>query len=320
VSGYDIIGDIHGCASQLEVLLDALEYQLDARTGAYRHPDRQAIFVGDLIDRGEKQLRVLELVRAMVDQGNAKIVMGNHEFNAIAYDTEYPAGSGNYLRPRTAKNVNQHEVFRRKVTGAVRADYLEWFQSLPLWLDLGGLRVVHACWHEPSMRVVEDALGSNRFTSRDQFVQATTEGHPLYEAIEVLLKGPEVDLRGHGLSPCVDKDGHARHSARVAWWKADASTLRDLAVMDGNFKTEDGQSYPEIPDDEVDPAVRSFCYRDDVPLFYGHYWRTYPPKDGFDFTAHTACLDFSAVKDGSLVAYRWDHETEIRPDHYFKVR
>ena len=148
---------------------------------------------------------------------------------------------------------------------------------------------------------------------------ATTEGDPLYEAIEVFLKGPEVDLADHGLSPYVDKDGHARHRARVAWWRKDAKTLHDLAVMDGNFKTEDGQRYPKLPDVELDSAERSFCYRDDVPLFDGHYWRTYPPRDGFDFTAHTACLDFTAVKDGTLVAYRWDHETEIRADHYFKA-
>jgi hypothetical protein len=133
-------------------------------------------------------------------------------------------------------------------------------------------------------------------------VPATTEGDPLYEAIEVLLKGPEVDLADHGLSPYVDKDGHARHRARVAWWRKDAKTLHVLAVMDGNFKTEDGQRYPKLPDVELDSAERSFCYRDDVPLFDGHYWRTYPPRDGFDFTAHTACLDFTAVKDGTLVA------------------
>ena len=70
--------------------------------------------------------------------------------------------------------------------------------SFPLWLDLGGLRVIHACWHEPSMRDVEEALGANRSRSRDQFVRATDEERPAYEAIEVLLKGPEINLTGHG--------------------------------------------------------------------------------------------------------------------------
>jgi hypothetical protein len=30
-----------------------------------------------------------------------------------------------------------------------------------------------------------------------------------------------------------------------------------------------------------------------------------------------ACVDFSAVKGGSLVAYRWDGETQIQTDHTF---
>ena len=49
----------------------------------WSHPKRVAIFVGDLIDRGPEQLGTLKLVRDMVEMGNARVVMGNHEFNAI---------------------------------------------------------------------------------------------------------------------------------------------------------------------------------------------------------------------------------------------
>jgi hypothetical protein len=90
----DIIGDVHGCATKLEELLTTLGYTLNDWTGAYWHPERTAIFVGDLVDRGEEQLRVLEDVKRMVDGGSAQVVMGNHEFNAIAYAIEHPAGSG----------------------------------------------------------------------------------------------------------------------------------------------------------------------------------------------------------------------------------
>jgi hypothetical protein len=69
----------------------------------------------------------------------------------------------------------------------------------------------------------------------------------------------------------------------------------------------------------VDTATSSFSYRGDVPVFYGHYWRKGLPASGFDFTTHTACVDFSAVQGGHLVAYRWDGESEIREDHYFRV-
>ena len=87
---FDLIGDIHGQAIELEVLLDKLGYK---RSGnLYHHKDRTVIFLGDFIDRGLYQKRTLELVRAMIDAGAAKAVMGNHEYNAIAYFTANDEG------------------------------------------------------------------------------------------------------------------------------------------------------------------------------------------------------------------------------------
>lgn len=67
------------------------------------------------------------------------MVLGNHEFNALAYATEWPVGSGKYLRPHddpdnpvAAKNEKQHADFLKQVTGQVRADYLAWFRTQPL--------------------------------------------------------------------------------------------------------------------------------------------------------------------------------------------
>jgi hypothetical protein len=82
---YDIIGDIHGHDYRLRALLKELGYS--ERNGAWRHPSRSVVFVGDLIDRGPGQLPTLKLVRSMVDAGSARAVMGNHEFNAIAWAT-----------------------------------------------------------------------------------------------------------------------------------------------------------------------------------------------------------------------------------------
>jgi hypothetical protein len=316
VQGHDIIGDVHGCATKLERLLDDLGYTPDEQTRAYRHPERRAVFVGDLIDRGPEQLRVLEIVKPMVDSGSAQIVMGNHEFNAITYHTEHPEGSKQYLRPHSAKNQAQHREFLDQVTGEQREYYIEWFKTLPLWLDLGELRVVHACWHEKSMKVVERELGSNRFSSVDQLARASTKSRPLYDAVEVLLKGPEISLVDRGQPPYLDKDGHRRTQARLRWWHEGATTLRELAEMGGNLKTEDDKPYPELPDIEVPADERSYVYTDQVPVFYGHYWRIGTPEHLMDWTTHTACVDFSAVKGGTLVAYRWSGERHIRLENY----
>ncbi|OAR23370.1 polynucleotide kinase-phosphatase [Streptomyces sp. ERV7] len=71
---FDIIGDIHGCRSELETLLTELGYVDGA------HPEgRTAVFVGDLVDRGPDSPGVLRRVMKMVADGNALCVPGNHE-------------------------------------------------------------------------------------------------------------------------------------------------------------------------------------------------------------------------------------------------
>jgi protein phosphatase len=75
---FDIIGDVHGCCDELETLLQTLGYQLHERT--YTHPaGRKVIFLGDLVDRGERILDTLNLVQNMVATGHALCVPGNHE-------------------------------------------------------------------------------------------------------------------------------------------------------------------------------------------------------------------------------------------------
>ncbi|MFB7217406.1 polynucleotide kinase-phosphatase [Streptomyces sp. NPDC056227] len=71
---FDIVGDIHGCSSELETLLGKLGYVDGA------HPEgRTAVFVGDLVDRGPDSPGVLRRVMSMVAAGNALCVPGNHE-------------------------------------------------------------------------------------------------------------------------------------------------------------------------------------------------------------------------------------------------
>ena len=108
---YDIIGDIHGQADKLEALLRTLGYRDTA--GAWRHAERQAIFVGDFIDRGPAQVRSVDIVRRMVDAGAALAVMGNHELNAIAWHT--PDSHG---RPAGFRSICVHTSAWRTRTGS----------------------------------------------------------------------------------------------------------------------------------------------------------------------------------------------------------
>ncbi len=80
---FDIIGDIHGCANELAMLLEQLGYTLsdDGNYGPTAIPPvgRKAIFLGDLIDRGPDSVRVLRLVMSMAAAGDALCLPGNHD-------------------------------------------------------------------------------------------------------------------------------------------------------------------------------------------------------------------------------------------------
>ena len=312
---YDIIGDVHGCATKLVALLNELGYRKD-QSGVYRHPERTAVFVGDLIDRGEEQLEVLKLVKAMVDGGSARITMGNHEFNAIAWATTDPA-TGKPLRKHTDHNREQHKAFL-ELTPEDQAYYIAWFKTLPLWLDdLDGIRVVHACWHDDSMKTVREVTGGNRLLTDEHIVRAAKEGCDLYEAVEVLLKGPEIPLEDHEMPSYWDHEANKeRKKARIRWWDDSAATLPELAELAG-VKLKNGDDYPQCERRDVnDPKYLSYVYTDTVPLFYGHYWRRWEPVHLDEWTTYTACVDFSAVRGGTLVAYRWNGEDRIVLENY----
>lgn len=79
---FDIIGDVHGCFDEAVALLRELGYEVQGDEAApmARHPEgRRAFFVGDLVDRGPKSPAVLRLVMAMVREGTALCVPGNHD-------------------------------------------------------------------------------------------------------------------------------------------------------------------------------------------------------------------------------------------------
>jgi hypothetical protein len=314
VRGYDVIGDVHGCADKLEGLLLELGYA--ERQGAYRYSGpgngRQVVFVGDLIDRGAQQIKTLELVRAMVEAGSAEIVMGNHEFNAIAFATPDPDHPGRFMRPHNAKNRKQHQAFIEGIPigSPLYAEWIKWLATLPLWLDLHGIRVVHACWYQVEIDKVNQWVPPGEPMSTAFVVSANRRGSPQHQAIEILLKGPELSLTQYGLPPFKDKGGNERDHARIRWWNSEGRTVRDLAEIPRGSQTPDGDPYPDLSDDPC-PDEMAYAYGDSTPVFYGHYWRTGAPTRGEDWTDTTVCVDFSAGKGGPLMAYRWDHGAEI---------
>jgi Calcineurin-like phosphoesterase len=296
--GFDVIGDVHGQFDKLVALLLHLGYA--ENSGTWRHPSRTAIFLGDLIDRGPKQLATIDLVRRMVDAGAARCSIGNHEFNAIAWVTPDPDKPGHFLRDHHKPgNREQHQAFLDVVEGThLQKEITNWFKGLPLWLDLGGLRVVHACWHQPFMDRLSPLMGPNQTLTDELILWGSRKDHWVYQAIEVICKGPEVELP-EGFS-FKDKEGKTRTEVRVRWWQDDLSTYRKAAIVPAGYE----ESIPDLP---LPEEWRVHPYSG-PPVLFGHYWFTGKPEvisPGF------ACLDYSAAREGPLVAYRWDGEKEL---------
>jgi len=309
--GYDIIGDVHGYADKLEGLLLKMDYELI--DGTWQHPERKAIFVGDLIDRGPRQIDSVMIAKRMVEAGHAYIVMGNHEFNAIAYATPNPNKPGDFLRTHRRKvgrnNRKQHKKFLKAVgkNSVQRKEFITWFKTIPLWLEIGGIRVIHACWDPVAMKRLCGKLGPNYTVTDELMVTMSTKGHQDYHDLEILIKGPEIEMPD-GFK-YKDKDEIVRSSARYAWWDPQASTFDVAARIPDNCKAVDGTPFPQLPAVPI-PSGNPEPYGDTIPLFFGHYWCT---DEDEIISDHAMCVDYSAGKGGPLKAYRWNGESKLDP-------
>jgi hypothetical protein len=112
-----IVGDVHGCAGELEALLERV---------AFSPGTDRLVFVGDVLARGPDSHGVLALMKAL----GATSVRGNHEGKLLAW------------RRRAKPLGPDHDPLSRTLS----EDEWRLLESMPLWIDLPehGLRVVHA--------------------------------------------------------------------------------------------------------------------------------------------------------------------------------
>ena len=298
---YDIIGDLHGQIGKLEALLKKLGYRV--KDGAWRHPQgRAALFLGDLIDRGPGQVEVLTIVRDMVEAGSGRSIMGNHEWNAIGYGSRDPEG-GEWLRPRSANKTYQHKAFLEQVgiDSPLHKELVDWFKTLPPFLDLGNLRACHAWWNPESIARIGAAMDGKGQIDEGYMVASFRKGSAPWVDMEAVTKGWEIRLPEG--SAFLDPSGIERRDIRVRWWDEAAVDYRAAALVPDAER----ERIPDIPL----PAEVRLGAVGDVPTFVGHYWLTGTP--GVQ-NPTTAVLDFGAGKTGPLVAYRWSGEPVLGND------
>lgn len=269
----DLIGDVHGEIHALYALLTQLGYDNEGH-----HPDqRKLVFVGDLCDRGIDSPAVIEWVQARVQEGRAFTIIGNHELNILrdarregngwCFEDDHDQSEGKFTECAAATDEQRQRL---------RA----FFNQVPVALYRDDIRVVHACWHQPSMNLLDESALSldqqylkyrDAVESDEGLKHRADEQEAEYKAsikdptspvpfLDYMAQRDVLEQMGNPLrvvtsgvervSPDVFySSGKWRFTERVAWWNE---------------------------------------YEDDIPVIIGHYWR-WPPS-----------ADWSAIRKGGI--------------------
>jgi protein phosphatase len=189
---FDLIGDVHGCADELEELLEVMGYQpAPAAAWVWRHPaGRKAIFLGDLADRGPRVPDVLRIAMAMTRAGTALCVPGNHD------DKLKRALQGKRVQLRHGLELSMEQLGRE--TPELRERVLRFLEGLVSHYVLDGGRLVaaHAGMRErmqgrDSGQVLSFALYGETTGETDEF------GLPIRADWAVRYRGSALVVYGH---------------------------------------------------------------------------------------------------------------------------
>jgi hypothetical protein len=238
-------------------LLDLLRHLGYDQHGSHLE-GRRLVFVGDLTDRGPDSPGVVALVQSLVESGRAQCVLGNHELNILLgrkkYDNPWYFGKefreAGFLVPQV---IADH---------GVRDRVKKFFGTLPLALERGDARVVHACWHAPMIEVAQTA----------------TCAVALYEKHRRLIE------EDHKSRPDLDEiDRKLEHQNR-----------NPVKVLTSGLERRAAEPFPVGGKMKCEERVHWWeDYRDPQTCIFGHYW-TRLSKQYRHGAAY--CVDFSVGK------------------------
>ena len=194
--GFDIVGDVHGCAGELQDLLQALGYEIrisksdEPRVRVSAPHGRRCIFVGDMVDRGPNSPDVLRIVMAMAGSGIGFAVPGNHDVKFLRWLEGRSVRLAHGLECTAEQFQGESAPFRQSVQNFVA--------SLPdyLWLDGGALAVAHA-------GIKEDMIGHQSGEIRSFCLYGETSGEtddfglPVRYHWAAEYRGPAAVVYGH---------------------------------------------------------------------------------------------------------------------------
>ncbi len=135
---FDIIGDIHGCRLELDLLMRKLGYEFLDKDSVQAPEGRRVVFLGDLVDRGPDTPGVLRLVMNMVERGQAFCVPGNHDFKLVKKLRGQKVKVNHGLQESLDQLAHESEEFRDQIVA-----FVDGLVSHRI-LDEGRLVVAHA--------------------------------------------------------------------------------------------------------------------------------------------------------------------------------
>ncbi len=207
-----VIGDVHGHYQGLMQLLEAI-----APT-----KEDKIYFLGDLIDRGPESSQVVDFIK----ENSYPCLLGNHEHMLVRILTDTNASTPSvqgWLYSGGQATLASYK------DGKIPPEHLEWFQSLPLYLDLGDIFLVHA-GIDPS-KTIEEQKAEEFCWIRDKFHSIQTPYFP----DKVIIVGHTITFTFPGIPPgkiargagWLDLDTGAYHP-RSGWLTAFDVTNRQV--------------------------------------------------------------------------------------------
>jgi hypothetical protein len=248
----------------------------------------------------------------------AHAIMGNHDFNAVLWATPHPDKEGEFQRPHTKKNRDQHQTYLDEVENdpILLREMTEWLKSLPVFLEIGNANIVHACWYPTGIKTLQNSecLDENGCLTNKGWNAAADKSSPFYECIEILLKGPKENLPKGQSYP--DAQGATRTRSRIAWWNENPTINSegyaslpecDFAKQPFNSRSANSTSVKIIKDIKSMPL--------DKKIFIGHISLSGCPKPLSD---RVISVDYFA-NTNQLVAFRMNNPQIPHQGHFISV-
>jgi hypothetical protein len=259
----DVIGDVHGEIDALVRLLQALGYDADGR----HRERRRLVFVGDLADRGPDSPAAFDLVMRFHATGRAQAVLGNHELNLLRGAVK--DGNGWFFAHDHDRERGRY-VESRRATPAERERIRRFAARLPLALERDDLRVVHAAWHDDSLRRFDADLAPHDYGA-------------IYRRFSAEAERVETHAQ---LSAAAERET-AQYGERLTDPRAEVPLLTGIGACDVHYQMSNPLRVVTSGLEQL--ATRPFFasgkwrmvdrvpwwhgYEDAAAVVFGHYWR-----------------------------------------------